>query len=273
MISDVEGDSPRARLEQTCRALIEADWARPDGPIRFDDRMAVGDLAGSEFFHNARLLLQTIAEAGEVQATPKGNLKRDLVSELLPQLRLNPLLRRSHEDEGRVTDEPQIAALHLPRVVAELAGLLRRRTGKFTVTRQGLALLTDECAGALYRTLFLNFFRKLNLAYAAQFSDLPEFQESMAVTLWRLDDVARGWQPAGELAPLVLLPAVLRSVEAVCAGGFHTPGELLISFVLTPLLKFGLIQRASGDEWPRITEQERLRLAPLWRKFISFHVH
>lgn len=270
MITEPNPDRELESLKRLCRTLLEADWSRDDGPICFSDRLALGDLAASAFFHNARLLLLTIAEAGTVRATATGNLNRALVAELFPQLQIAPLLRKTYEKHCRVIDESRLRGLHFPRMVAEMAGLLRRRAGNFSVTKAGLALLGDDRAGALYRTLFLTRFQDFNLAYATPHPDQPAVQESLAVTLWRLDDIARGWLSVQDMAKQVFLPAVYGMVEEAALGGYWTPDDVLINLLLVPLWQFGLLRRRKTDEWPGIERNDSIRLSPLWRKFISF---
>jgi hypothetical protein len=45
---------------------------------------------------------------------------------------------------------------------------------------------------------------------------------------------------------------------------------ILAGYVLDPLFDFGLIERKKSGEWPSVTEEDEIRITPLWRKFIGF---
>jgi len=45
---------------------------------------------------------------------------------------------------------------------------------------------------------------------------------------------------------------------------------ILAGYVLDPLFDFGLIERQKSSEWPSITDKDKIRITPLWRKFIGF---
>ena len=67
----------------------------------------------------------------------------------------------------------------------ELAGLVRRRKGAFQATRKARELLEPGRAGELFTLLFRTHFRTFNLAYVDRAPEAPEFQRTIAFSLYR----------------------------------------------------------------------------------------
>jgi len=252
------------------RSLLVTDWEQPDGPLRLSRDLTLADLAGADFFLNTRLFLAALAEAGGKPATATGNLTRAFVSGIFDQLKLPPLSRDSIRRVNKVINEQDLWALHLVRVISECAGLVARRKKQFHLTSGGRALLADGQAGALFRKIFIAYFRRFDLHYDFFLRDVPGIQETMAVILWRLDTVARNWKPVRGMAPDLLLPGVLAQLRLAMASPFDTEEWILAGYVLDPLLNLGLIERKRRDEWPGVSEKDSIRVTPLWRKFIHF---
>jgi hypothetical protein len=154
--------------------------------------------------------------------------------------------------------------------VSEIAGLVTRRSKIFKLTREGAALLAEDRAGDLYCRLFIAYFRKFDLHYDFRLRDVPGIQQSMAAILWRLDEVLRDWCPVQGLAPQVLLPRVLQQLHEAMLSPYDKEEWIFSGYVLEPLRRFGLIERRPKSDWPAITEEDWVRITPLWKKFISF---
>jgi hypothetical protein len=54
------------------------------------------------------------------------------------------------------------------------------------------------------------------------------------------------------------------------SGGPESFDGILISYLLNPLLDFGLIETKTKGEWSDVTEKDDIRVTVLWKKFISF---
>lgn len=251
------------------RDLLVADWTSPGGPLRLSADLSLADLAEAEFFLNAHLFLNTLAEEDGAPATVTGNLNRAFVGRMFDRLEIPPISRQSIRHCCKVLNELDLLALHLARVVSECARLVARRKKRFHVTKAGRALLTDDQAGALYRALFLAYFRRFDLRYR-QLRDVPGIQATMAAILWRLDTVARDWTPVRGLAPRILLPGVLDEMHEAMTYPHDSEEWILASYLLNPLLDFGLIETRKRGEWPGVSEKDDIRVTALWEKFIHF---
>jgi len=252
------------------RSLLVADWEQPDGQLRLSADLKLTDFAGADFFVNTRVFLAALAEADGVPATATGNLPRAFVRQILDRLVLSKPFRDSVFHVCKAINEQDVWPLHLVRLVSGCAGLAGRRKKFFRLTKTGRALLPDEQAGALYRKLFIAYFRRFDLHYDFCLRDVPGIQDTMAVILWRLDTIARDWTPVQGLAPQILLPGVLDQMHIAMTYAHDTEEWILTGYVLDPLFDFGLIERQELSEWPSLTKKDKIRITPLWRKFIGF---
>jgi len=264
-----EPGSPEA-FDAFAFSLLRADWESSTGPMRFSPSLTLSDLADAAFFQNTRLLLAALADAHGTPATATGNLTRAFVGSLIDRLILPKITCESIRRVCKVINEPDLWSLHLARVVAESAGLVARRNKRFQLTRAGSALLPDAQAGALYRRLFLAYFRKFDLHYDFHLRDVPLIQQSLAVILWRLDTMARDWTPVLGLARQVLMRRVFEQLRAAMMSPYDKEEWILGGYVLNPLLDLGLLKRKSSSEWPGLTEKDEIQTTDLWRKFIHF---
>ena len=261
----------REPLAAFLQSLRWADWESATGPIRLSADLTLADLAEAVFFRNTRILLAALAAEEGTAATATGNLNRVFVRALFDQFTLPEPFRLMTQRGCKVINERDVWPLHLVLVVSQCAGFVGLRKQRFRITRMGRALLPEGQAGALFRRLFLAYFRKFDLHYDFRLRDVPGIQSTMAAILWRLDTVARDWRPVRGLAPQILLPAVLRQLVAAKRSPYDTEEWILAGYVLEPLTDLGLIQQRPDTGWMTESERREIRVSALWRKFISFH--
>jgi hypothetical protein len=263
-----ESDGPES-FDAFLRDLLVADWTSPGSPLRLSADLSLADLAEAEFFLNARLFLTVLAEGDGAPTTATGNLNRVFVGRMFERLNLPSVSRESIRRYCKVVNEHDLWALHVARIISECARLVARRKKRFHVTKAGRALLSDDQAGALYRALFVAYFRRFDLRYR-QLRDVPGIQATVAAILWRLDTVARDWTPVPGLAGRILLPAVLHEMHEAMTYPHDTEEWILISYLLNPLVDFSLIETKKAGKWPGVTEKDAIRVTALWKKFIRF---
>ena len=108
-------------------------------------------------------LVEAIGESG-LKATATGNLPLKFCKALAQQL-------REEKDEnntrllriGGIRSETDLEVLHCTRLVAQLAGLIRKYRGKFVLTRKCRDMLACEDYGSLYFELFMAVQHKIQL--------------------------------------------------------------------------------------------------------------
>jgi hypothetical protein len=263
-----ESGAPESFDDFLCDLLV-ANWTSPEGPLRLSADLSLADLGSAEFFLNARLFLTALVEENGASATATGNLNRAFVGRMFDRLEIPADSRQSIKHCCKVLNELDLWALHLVRLVSECARLIARRKKRFRVTKAGRGLLPDDQAGALYHALFLAYFRRFDLCYF-QLRDVHGIQQTVATIFWRLDTVARDWTPVRGLAPCILLPGVLAEMHAAMTYPHDTEEWILASYLLNPLLDFGLIETKKRGEWPGVKEKDAIRVTAIWKKFIRF---
>ena len=129
-------------------------------------------------------LMEAIGETG-LKATAKGNLPLKFCKQMAQQLRQeddgNRLLRI-----GGIRSETDLGELHCTRLVAQLAGLIRKYRGKFVLTRKSRDLLERPGSGCLYMELFEAYTTKFNWGYRDLYPEAEIVQHSFLYTLYLL---------------------------------------------------------------------------------------
>jgi len=254
--------------------LLYTEWGQPGAAIQFNTNLPLSDLEVSVFFARARSLLLAIHGAGGVKATSGKNLPRRFVSEMVDML-LNEKERERVWRYNKVLNEQDVWAVHIPRVVAQSAGLLRLYKGKFVVPKKHARLLNPESAGVLYRDLFVAFFRRFNLAYLMGYGpEASPLQTGVPYTLYRLGTVASQWREVVDLSDDLTLPGIRTQIEEeVGESGRWTIGVLVTLRILKPLVKWGILEgRYTTDKYGYET-LEAVRTAPLYGALLGFEVY
>jgi len=251
------------------KSLYDADWNDPRGAIRFSDRVALGELNQAVIFHNARMYLNALLAEGGTAATATGNLNRVFVGRMFNELRLVSEYREILRRHCKTVSEMDIWPLHRVRLVAEYGKLTARRKKRHTVTKVGRELLADARAGELFRRLFLTYFRTMDMCYFVRVREMPEIQATLAIILWRLEQVTENWRAVKGIAEQIFPPRLTAHIVGQQHSEFDDPDFFATTYVLTPLKEIGLIERQSESEWG-VTEENVVRVTLLFRRFISF---
>lgn len=141
-------------------------------------------------------LFDLIAEASAdngVKLTARGNLPLKLVKAAGVWLREQGARRVR---PGSVNTERDVDELHVTRVVADLAGLLRKTHGRLHLTRAARRLIDRKDRAGLYRRLLETYCRRFNWAYRDGFEELPIIRDSFGFVLYLLHRHGHAWRPA-----------------------------------------------------------------------------
>jgi len=242
--------------------LLASDWKSKDSIVRLDEKLPLAAVQNARFFHNARLLLQNISEAGRVKATGGGNLNRKFVYQMLDVIQLRPAYFDPREIRKAI-NEVNVLPLYLARIVAGFANLIRVEKGYFVLRPKGVKLLKENKAGDLYKQLFTTFFRKLNLSILDVEWDFPEVQDTLAFSLYALAKQADDWTSVEDLLEKAFLPGIAAAMPELSYGG-SMGWWILRHRILLPLNDFGLLEIDGEDE------DMRVKKTPLFDRFISF---
>jgi len=159
-------------------------YAPFDSPqtIRFSADLA--SVRNTEIMQIFIPLVDTIGENG-LKTTAKGNLPLKFCKAMAEQLRQaddGTRLRRF----GGISSEVDLEELHCTRLVAQLAGLIRKYRGKFVLTKKCQKMLASGDHGKLYFELFKAYTTKFNWGYRDGYPEAGIIQHSFLYTLFLL---------------------------------------------------------------------------------------
>lgn len=266
--------TPQAELQGYSPAMCDAlsyEWNTPESPIQFNAELTLAQLTGIRCFDNVRTVLRAVQEAGGVKATASGNFNRKFVESMV-----DPLLDAKKKEElltyNKVLNEPDLWSLHEARIVATAGGLLVKRKGMLNVTKKHLTLLDDAAAGQLFVRLFDAFFRKYNIGYRHNYGiDIDWLQHEIRFILYPLSLKAKKWIDVADLAQELLHPMVCDNLrEQLSTQSFLKETNAMVRYFVRPLHDWGMLDIKWSDD-PRFREPKRIRLSPLFSKFIRFN--
>ncbi|WP_298139810.1 hypothetical protein [Acidiferrobacter sp.] len=159
-------------------------------------------------------LAQAIGAQG-LKPTAKGNLPQAMCREIA-QRYWDERAYQAHMRFGNIRSETDFVELHVTRVTAELAGLVRTYRGRFVLTRDAHRTLAGGGLAVLYPRLFRTYVERFNWGYWDGYPDLPFIQQSFLFTLYLLARYGATWRPHRfyEDAFLAAFPMLVTEVPA-----------------------------------------------------------
>ena len=244
--------------------------APPDNPaLRVSSDLGDGELAGSAFARNAAVLLRAAAGEDEgLQVTATGTLSLASVARMRAETAWPDMEATEHFRDGTRYRERDIWELHLLRVIAQEAGLVRRGARVLEPTVLGRRMLEAGNLGTLQALLFQALFWRTDLSlivgWLARRVPGRWPQDDIGAVLWALSGVAGEWHGADTLALACTDPG-----NPAPQGFLGRPALLFVSRVLVPLCWFGVM------EWREIQDMHdvrRWRKTALFDRLLSFDV-
>ena len=138
-------------------------------------------------------LLEAIGEKG-LKPTAKGNLPRKFCREAALAY-WGEEVYRENTRFGGINGEEDFLDLHIARLTAELAGLIRKYKGRFILSRNCRALLAGKGLAALYPRLFTAYVEQFNWSYRDRYPELRFIQTAFLFTLYLLMRCGDTWRP------------------------------------------------------------------------------
>jgi len=221
-----------------------------------------------------KLLAEGIGDDG-MKATTTGNLPRNFCREAARTY----LSDEEYQDRwrfGELRSEPEFRELHTTRLAAELAGLIRKAQGKFTLSRECRKLLVDQGHPAIYLRLFRVFVREYNWAYGDYTEEVPFIQQSFLFSLYLLFRYGEEWRSSTfyEDCFLRAFPDLLAQVQP--AGSHFSPEqEVRFIYSLRFLERFACFFGLAASEGARSghdSEGFRVKKLPLLDQVVQFHL-
>ncbi len=159
--------------------------------VRFEDVLDADPVA--PILNLFKLLADAIGEQG-LKPTAKGNLPRNFCREAAQFYRGEQRCRRKTR-YGSINGEEDFDDLHVTRLVAELAGLVRKYRGRFILSRDCRRLLAKHGMSAIYFKLFRAYVERFNWAYRDSYPELRFIQSAFSFTLYLLTRYGDTWRP------------------------------------------------------------------------------
>lgn len=132
-----------------------------------------------------------------VKVTQTGNLPRALCRDIMRE-HLGGDGYADATSFGDYTGETDCFELHITRLVAGLAGLVRKNHGRLSTTTTCRTLLAEGGYGTLYRLLFTQYVTKMNWAYPQGIVENAFFSSSFAFSLYLLSRFGDRLRPGTE---------------------------------------------------------------------------
>ena len=169
---------------------------------------------------------------------------------------------------NKVINEPDFAPLHIVRMNAVAARLLRVSRGRLVATKSGREFLSSERQGPLLTKLFVAVFWKQRLSHFRHDLLGAWPQHDIGVVLWSLCVSAADWQSPEALARLCTIP-----INGVLEACWDVGSTTLEARILRPLLWLGLLEHRQEDNpGSRYSSRYFYRKTPLFDEFIEFNV-
>lgn len=219
------------------------------------------------------LLVNAIGDEG-LKATATGNLPRnfcrDAALSFLGEEGYGEYIRY-----GGINSETDFSELNVARLVAEMAGVVRKYKGKFITSRECRKILAESGMPGIYPRLFRAFVGEYNWGYQDRYPDFSIIQQSFLFTLYLLQRYGNEWQPGAFYSGCFLraFPMVLAEVRPL---PYETPeDEAGRCYSLRSLERFaeflGLVE-IERDPSKRFTADFRLRKLPLLDHVVQFQL-
>jgi hypothetical protein len=255
--------------EQMHRFLY-APFSSPDVVSFADELPALPEAPATKLF---TLLVEAIGQDG-LKATAKGNLPRKFCREAASSY-WGEEKYAEWTRYGGINREIDIFDLHVIRIVAGMARLIRKYKGRFLLTRKARAGIQKSAGARAYLDLFRAYIETFNWSYRDGFPDIAIVQQSFLYTLYLLHCYGREFRPP-EFYQQKFIEAFPMSIDEAPAVLYETPAETVgHCYALRSLDRFtaffGLAEeKVLGDDL--LTRKYEIRKTPLLDALVTFHV-
>jgi hypothetical protein len=220
----------------TLRALRQEPSAART-TIRIANDLSADEVSGSAVARNAQILLREAIERGGLPLTATGNLSRAVVAEMCKLIEWPDYDQATAFQFNKVINEPDFLPLHVVRILAQAAALVRVQRGKLVATPLGRSMLSETRQGSLMAILFHIAFWRIDLGYFGRglLGSWP--QADIGIVLWSLSVSASDWKTSETLTRLCTIPR-----PAMLTGTCDRSAYAMEARILRPLMWFGLLE-------------------------------
>ncbi len=180
------------------------------------------DLSTSPVMRYLNLILdEAMAHEGSFKATSKGNLPAKLVkqaSELLPEFAVSQFTRHISISEFSGNNEDKFNALHYTRVLAEISGIIYRRSGRYHVKKSAQKQYQSKGIQVFFKPMLEATISKYNWGYLDGFDYDVDLRTFWLFMLWRIQSHNSVEQLVKEV--MTAFPDLLRALPT---GDYFSP--------------------------------------------------
>ncbi|WP_127718241.1 tetratricopeptide repeat protein [Halobacteriovorax sp. HLS] len=227
----------------------------------------INEIKGVPFIAQAIYFMSKIKADGFIKATQKGNLSKAFVLEIYHEYFSKEKYARLPNKED---DLPQLTRL---KHILDMSGLIKKRSGKFSLTKKGEKITEKENYLELFKILVGTLFNDWNWGYSDGYSDLTLIQQSAIFNIHLLNKKAHDWTLDKELGKYYLeaFPMLVNEVEASYFG----PEEEIVNSFCTRFLSriclpLGFLE--AKEEGKGFDRKEFYRVTPLFKKILKFNL-
>lgn len=263
-VDDFHGLSP-----DQMRCVLDAPFSSPQR-VNFPE--CLDNQPSAPILTLFQLLVDAIGEQG-LKPTAKGNLPQKLC-------RASALSFWGEETYecntscGGINKEEDFFELHVTRLVAGLAGLIRKYKGRFILSRKCRKLLTDGGMAAIYPLLFRAFTEQYNWAYGDRHEEINFIQNTFLFSLYLLNRYGDDSRSSVfyEDCFLNAFPMVVNEFEP---RPYSTPEQTIRSaYTLRTLVRYadfmGLAKVESADREQLFSSEYQVVKLPLLDQAVAF---
>ncbi|MBA2403424.1 MAG: hypothetical protein H0V66_01525 [Bdellovibrionales bacterium] len=149
-------------------------------------------------FRHSMFLLNKLKNEGEIKATQIGNLPRALVREMYNEFFFEERYARLPNNED------DVLGITMVKHVLEISGLMKKRTGKFSLTKKGENLLVKDGQAQIFNEVILTFLNEWNWAYGDGYPEFYQIQRSVVFNLYLLHKKCQDWVSDKEIGQFYL---------------------------------------------------------------------
>ena len=254
-------------LELESVQALKAEPLAGDGAVHLAEDLTEAESAQSAFVLNALVLLEEVGGGDALWMGTHGNLKMKSVTRLRTLMSWPGMEATEQFRAGKTYREQAIGELHLLRLVAEKAGLIRSSALWFELTPLGRSMLAPGRRGGLQALLFRHAFWGMDLSkfVSGRPRSLPGWwpQGDIGMVLWSLSAVGDEWRRVGTLTALCTV------ADDTIPTAYWNPAAMMFTrHILDPLRWFGLVECREED----VPIEMRWRKTALFDRLLSFDV-
>ena len=220
-----------------------------------------------------QLLYDAIGESG-LKPTTTGNLPRQTCKDVALAFWGAERYAQAFRF-GEIRSEPDFVDLHVTRLLAEVAGLVRKYKGKFIVGKECRKLMAEHGVAGVYPRLFQACVRQYNWGFRDRWQEIPMIQQSFLFTLHLLHRYGSTWRSSTfyEDCFVRAFRSLLHEVQPL--GEYFSPEKVLRSCYslrcLENFAEFMGMAEIERDPADRYADAFQIRKLPLLEHTVVFH--